>query len=282
MSTFQRLEYETPEPNIARIWLNRPEARNAQDVQMLYELNQAFDLAVSDESVKAVILAARGPHFSAGHDLNESTSPGAMGGHKRVGTWSSDNWVDPEGYYAREKEIFEGLCRRWRDLSKPTIASVQGKVIAGGLMLVWPMDFIIAADNASFQDNTMAMGIPGIEYFAHAWELGIRKAKAFLLAGEPLTAQEACQIGMVNKVVSLEALEAETLNLARVIASKPAFAMKLGKDLINAAYAAQGFDNVQKAAFNAHHLAHTHYRFSQDGAFCDPAFWDSLDQKKSK
>ena len=272
MPTFDTLIYETPEPGIARIWLNRPEARNAQDTHLLYELNDAFDAAMGDEGIKVVILAAKGPHFSAGHDLREIDSKAAEANHKRVGTWSADNWQGAEAYYCREKEIYEGFCRRWRDLAKPTIASVQGKVIAGGLMLVWPCDFVIASDDATFQDNTLYMGIPGVEYFAHAWELGIRKAKEFLLAGQPLTAAEALAAGMVNRVVAREELEAEALSFARTIADKPSFALKLDKDAINAAFHAQGFENVQRAAFNAHHLAHTHYRLHQDGSFMDRGF----------
>lgn len=272
MPTFDTLIYETPESGIARIWLNRPEARNAQDTHLLYELNDAFDAAMADDTVKVVILAAKGPHFSAGHDLREQDLPGAEGAHKRVGTWSAENWAGAEAYYCREKEVYEGFCRRWRDLSKPTIASVQGKVIAGGLLLVWPCDFVIASDDATFQDNTLYMGIPGVEYFAHAWELGIRKAKEFLMTGQPLTAADAQAAGMVNRVVASAALEAETLAFARSIADKPSFALKLAKDAINATFHAQGFENVQRAAFNAHHLAHTHYRLHQDGSFMDRDF----------
>lgn len=66
MPDFKYLIYEKPEEGIARIWLNRPDARNAQDTQLLYELNDAFDVAMGDDDVKVVILAAKGPHFSAG------------------------------------------------------------------------------------------------------------------------------------------------------------------------------------------------------------------------
>jgi enoyl-CoA hydratase len=269
MPDFKYLIYEKPEEEIVRIWLNRPEMRNAQDTELLYELNDAFDEAVGDFPVKVIILAAKGPHFSSGHDLQEKDPGAAMKARKRVGTWADNKTDGAEANYCREKEIYETFCRRWRDLAKPTIASVHGKCIAGGLMLVWPCDFVIASDDASFQDNTMYLGIPGIEYFAHAWELGIRKAKEFLLTGQPITAAEAERAGMVNRVVPREELEEATLAFARLVADKPSFALKLGKDAINAAYSAQGFDNVQRTAFNAHHLAHTHYRLSRRGAYFD-------------
>ncbi|MBS0421058.1 MAG: enoyl-CoA hydratase [Proteobacteria bacterium] len=280
MSVSDPLLYEKPEPGIARIWLNRPDARNAQDTQLLYALNDAFDRAVGDDEVKVIILAAKGPHFSAGHDLRETDPLAAQKLHHPVGGWISDDWVGAEGPYAREKEIYEGFCRRWRDLAKPTIASVHGKSVAGALMLIWPMDFVIASEDATFLDNTLYMGIPGVEYFAHVWELGIRKGKEFLLCGQPLSAAEALEAGMVNRVVPRAQLEEATLAFARTIADKPAFTLKLAKDSINAAFSAQGFDNVQRAAFNAHHLAHTHYRLTQQGSFVDRAFMERFATKR--
>jgi len=270
MPEFTSLIYETPEEGIARIWLNRPGTRNAQDTELLYQLNDAFDEAVGDHSVKVIILAAKGPHFSSGHDLQEKDPGGALMARKRVGTWADDKIDGAEANYCREKEIYETFCLRWRDLSKPTIAAVHGKCIAGGLMLVWPCDFVIASEDASFQDNTMYLGIPGVEYFAHVWELGIRKAKEFLLTGQPITAAEAERAGMVNRVVPRDELEEAAMIFARQIADKSSFALKLGKDAINAAFSAQGFDNVQRTAFNAHQLAHTHYRLSRDGWYFDP------------
>ncbi len=280
MSDFNTLIYEMAEPGIARIWLNRPDKRNAQDTRMLYELNDAFDRAIEDDTVKVIVLAAKGSDFSAGHDFYERSTDGLE--TKRVGTWKSGDASGAEAHFCREKEIYQHFCLRWRDLSKPVIASVHGRVIAGGLMLVWPCDLVIASEEATFQDNTLFMGIPGVEYFAHIWELGIRKAKEFLLTGTPMTAAEALQAGMVNRVVPLNRLEKETLELARVIADKPAFAVKLAKELINAAYSGQGFENIQKAAFNAHHLAHTHYRLSQEGAYIDRAFLARLQEKNSQ
>jgi len=280
MPEFDNILYEKPEDGIARIWLNREDTRNAQDSAMLYELNEAFDTAIGDDDVRVIILAAKGPHFSAGHALKDTGSKKKAEKPKRVTTWANKDWAGSEAYYCREKEIYEGLCRRWRDLSKPTIASVHGKSIAGGLMLIWPMDFVIASDDATFQDNTLYMGIPGVEYFAHVWELGIRKAKEFLLTGQPITADEAEKAGMINRIVPRAHLEEETLAFARTIADKPSFGLKLGKDAINAAFSAQGFENVQRSAFNAHHLAHTHYRLSQEGSFIDTDFMKRFQQKQ--
>ena len=85
---------------------------------------------------------------------------------------------------------------------------------------------------------------------------------------------------MVNLVVPRDGLEEATLAFARTLSDKPSFALKLGKDAINAAFHAQGFENVQRSAFNAHHLAHTHYRLHQDGSFIDKEFMRNFQPKK--
>ena len=146
-------------------------------------------------------------------------------------------------------------------------------------MLIWPCDFVIASEDATFQDNTMYMGIPGVEYFAHVWELGIGKPRSSC-SPVPITAEEAQIAGMVNRVVPRDKLEEATLSFARMLYDKPSFALKLGKDAINAAFHAQGFENVQRSAFNAHHLAHTHYRLHQDGSLIDTEFMKNFQSKK--
>jgi enoyl-CoA hydratase len=101
---------------------------------------------------------------------------------------------------------------------KASIAAVQGKCIAGGLLLAWPCDLIVAAENAEFSDPVVFLGIGGVEYHGHAWELGPRKAKEILFTGRAVTAREAEQTGMVNRVVELDRLQDETMDLARHIA----------------------------------------------------------------
>ena len=125
--------YETPAPHIARIVLNRPETRNAQDTAFLYALNEAFDRAAHDDAVKVIVLSANGPHFSSGHDLREVDGHGNMRKHDPVGTWGGFGKPGAEAQYSREQEIYLGFCERWRNLPKPTLALVHGKVIAGGL-----------------------------------------------------------------------------------------------------------------------------------------------------
>jgi enoyl-CoA hydratase len=256
--TFETLLYESPAPHVARIVLDRPESRNAQNTRMLYELNDAFDQAAQDGEVKVIILAANGPHFSSGHDLREPRASIDMSQYRIVGTWCGFECAGAEAQMAREKEIYIGFSERWRNIPKPTIAEVQGKCIAGGLMLVWPCDLIVAAADAAFMDNTVPMGVCGAEFFAHPWEVGVRKAKEMLFTSDWLSAEEAHRLGMVNHVVPAAELSAFTLELAMRIAEKPLFALKLAKEAVNAAQDAQGRVGAMQTSFALHQLTHSH------------------------
>ena len=255
MADRRTLRYESPVPGVARIVLDRPEARNAQDKRMTYELNDAFDRAAQDDDVKVVVLAGDGPHFCAGHDLRDRVR---LDEFETVSTWSGFRRPGAEGLMAAEEEMYLQMCWRWRNLPKPTIASVHGKTIAGGLMLVWVCDLVVAADDATFSDPTVAMGVNGVELFAHPWELGARKAKELLFTGDEFGAEEARRLGMVNQVVPRADLEDVTLALATRIAAKPSFALKLAKQSVNQALDAQGQWSAHQAAFSLHQLAHSH------------------------
>jgi enoyl-CoA hydratase len=270
MSEFQTLLYESPAQHIARITLNRPETRNAQDTRLLYELNDAFDCAARDDAIKVIILAANGPHFSSGHDLRERDAQARMKDFRTVGTWCGFECAGAEAQMAREKEIYVGLCERWRNIPKPTIAQVHGKCIAGGLMLIWPCDLIVASEEASFLDNTVSMGVGGAEYFAHPWEVGPRKAKEMLFTADWLSATEAKALGMVNHVVPAAELSGFTLALAERIAKKPLFALKLAKEAVNAAQDAQGRISAMQTSFALHQLAHSH-NMQVHGMLIDPS-----------
>lgn len=258
MKTFDHIVYETPAEHVARIVLNRVQTRNSQDTHFLYELNDAFDMAAQDDSIKVIVLAANGPHFSSGHDLRERNGAEAMRAHKMVGTWCGFSCAGAEAQMSREKELYIGLSERWRNIPKPTIAAVQGRCIMGGLMLIWPCDIIIASEDAQFVDHAVSFGVGGVEYFAHPWEMGARKAKEFLFTGEWMTAAEAWRLGMVNHVVPLDHLQEAALTMARKIATKPLFALKLAKESVNAMEDVQGRTNAMQTSFALHQLAHTH------------------------
>ena len=265
------IRYEEAAPKVARIWLDRADSRNAQDTRLLYELNDAFDRAAQDDGISVIVLAADGPHFSSGHDLRERDSAAAMAEHRTVGTWCGFGCAGAQAQMAREKEIYVGFSERWRNLPKPTIAQVQGKVIAGGLMLVWPCDLVVAADDALFIDNTVAMGVCGAEFFNHPFEVGVRTAKEMLFTSDSLSAADAHRLGMVNHVVPLAELEQRVLELATRIAAQPLFALRLAKEAVNAAQDNQGRVGAMQTSFALHQLCHSHNQ-QVHGALIDPSF----------
>jgi enoyl-CoA hydratase len=258
LANLTAVRYEIVDPGdhgIAVVTLDRPASRNAQNKRMTYEMNACFDDAARRSDVKVIVLQADGPHFSSGHDLRDTESNREFdsvftnGGFGRAGQ---------EGHMALEEEIYFQMCWRWRNLPKPVLAAAQGKTIAGGLMLLWVCDVIIAADDALFSDPVVGMGVNGVEYFAHPWELGARKAKELLFTGDWVTAQEAKVLGMVNHVVPEAELRDFTMAMARKIALRPSFALKLAKESVNQTLEAQGQWTAFRAAFSMQHLAHAH------------------------
>lgn len=251
---FETATYEIVAPHVAKIMQNRPQQRNAQNNRLTYDLNACFDLAAKDEDVKVVLLGGEGPHFSAGHDLKGfgklTDDP--------VTTWVPSREGAVHSRYSFEQEVFLGMCRRWRDFPKPTIAMVQGKCIAGGLMLAWVCDLIIASDDATFVDPVLAMGVCGVEYFNHPYELGIRKAKELLFTGDVWDAEEAHRLGMVNHVVPRPELETFTLGLAARITRMPAFALKATKQAVNTAQNNMGQSATMDTTIALHHMCHAH------------------------
>ena len=257
------ISYETDEPvryrvdgKVAWITMNRPAFNNAQNSQMTYALDDAFRRAVDDDAVRAIVLAGAGRHFSAGHDIGTPGRDVARTFDRRHLWPDHVNKPAAEYLYTREQEVYLGMCRRWREIPKPTIASVQGACIAGGLMLAWVCDLIVASDDAFFQDPVVRMGIPGVEYSAHAFELPPRVAKEFLMLGNRMSAERAYQLGMVNAVVARDALEAETAAIAARLAEQPRLGLALTKQAVNLVEDLRGKRTSMDAVFHMHHFAH--------------------------
>jgi len=244
---------------VAIVKMNRPEYRNAQNSAMTYALDDAFSALAADETVKVIVLSGEGDHFSAGHDIGTPGRDVDVSFPRRASMWW-DHVGRPgaEGRVAREQEVYLGMCRRWRELPKPTIAMVQGACIAGGLMLAWSCDLIIASDDSFFADPVVQMGIPGVEYFAHPWVMGPRFAKEFLFSGQRFSAERALTLGMVNRVVPRAELESETLTLAERIATMPQFGLALTKMAVNQAEDLMGLRAGVDSVFGLHHVAHAH------------------------
>jgi enoyl-CoA hydratase len=243
---------------IAVITLNRPDARNAQDRRLTYELDAAFSRFAADDDARVAILRGAGKHFSSGHDISgngdfSTPYPATATMWHEHGNAEGAEWL-----FAYEAEAWVGMCKRWREIPKPTIASVHGACIAGGLALAWACDLIVASDDAFFADPTVTMGAPGIEFFCHPWEMGPRQAKEFLFAGERMPADRAYDVGMVNRVVRREQLDDEVMALAQRIAERPRFALALAKKAVNVSVDLMGMREAIEHAFALHELSHLH------------------------
>jgi enoyl-CoA hydratase len=238
---------------VAVITLDRPAAANAQTPGILADLDDAWRRADLDPEVRVIALMTTGKNFSAGHDMS-GRDPSADG--RSLGPARVDGKLQADTYYDWETRGYLEYARRWRDIPKPTIAAVQGKCIAAGLMLCWPCDLIVAADNAQFSDPVGLMGIHGVEYHAHTWELGPRKAKEMLFTAGAVTAEEARQAGMVNHVVPLDELRPFTMALAHRIAQTDPWALRMAKRAVNHTLDTMGFSASIASCFDMHHLGH--------------------------
>jgi len=234
---------------VRRLWHARPEARNAESQQLLDELDAALAAAVADDAVRVVVLAGRGDHFSAGHDLKEAQA-------KRADFTVEQRW-------AYESRRYFDYCLRIWDCPKPTVAQVQGACIAGGFMVANMCDLVVASEDAFFADPVShTLATAAVEVLVHPWAMGLRKAKEMLFTGARMGAAEAHAIGMVNRVVPRAALEEETLALANRIAEAPPFALRLLKRSLNRTLDAQGFRLALNAHFDTHQLSHVTEEFA--------------------
>jgi enoyl-CoA hydratase/carnithine racemase len=238
------ITYEASE-RIATITLNRPQAANAQTLELLDDLDEAWRMAAEDPDVRVIVLQANGKHFSAGHDIRGVGKEDA----------APRKFTVAEIYEIEARRFLE-YSMRWRNVPKPSIAAVQGVCIGGGLLLCWPCDLIVAADNARFSDPVVSMGIGGVEYHGHTWEWGARKAKELLFTGRAMTAKEAEAIGMVTRVVPLEDLRSETRALAAEIAKRHPFALRQAKRAVNQTLDVQGFYAAIQSVFEIHQNGH--------------------------
>lgn len=228
---------------VRRIWLNRPAARNAQSQQLLDELDRAFGDALADDATRVVVLAGKGQHFSAGHDLKQAQA-------ERAEFTVEERW-------AYEEKRYFGYCMRIWDFPKPTIAQVQGACVAAGFMLANMCDLLVAADDALFSDPvTHTMGAAATEVLIHPWVMGLRNAKELLFTGGRMTAVEGKAIGMVNRVVPVARLDEETMALAQRIAAAPPFALRVLKKSLNRSVDVQGMRQALSAHFDVHQLSH--------------------------
>ena len=207
----QMVIYELKD-GVAYLTLNNPGRRNALSTELLGELKELLQEFASDDAVRVVVLRSEGPVFSSGHDLNEMIDR------------------DAESYtavFALCTEVMEAI----RLLPKPVIAQVQGLATAAGCQLVATCDLAVAADSAAFATPGVQIGLfcttPGVALARSV--ATTKKAMEMLLTGTPVSASEALEIGLVNRVVPDAELESSVAVLARQIASASAQTLAIGK-----------------------------------------------------
>ena len=266
---YKYVTYETLDGGtIARIMLNRPRQRNAQNRGLLVELGEAFLRAEADDTVRVVILGGAGPMFSSGHDMGSSDSREEMTPGPNQNPAYTINGGTREGaekLMLQEWHYYFQNTLRWRNLRKITVASVHGPVFAAGLMLMWACDLIVAAEGTTFADVVgTRLGMWGLEYFAHPWEFGPRKAKELLLTGDAIDADEAHRLGMISKIFPADQLGDMTLDFARRIAQLPTMTSLLIKESVNQSQDNMGFYNALNACFTLHELNHSHWAWVND------------------
>ena len=237
------------EGHVCTLTMDRPEVANAQNTELIDDLDAAFDAAGADDEVRVVVLTGAGRHFSSGHDLKAL-----------VGDVEADEWrllrETPEGKFEHEKVMYFDRCLRIRDFPKPTIAAVNGSCVAAGLMLACMCDLIVAADDAVFSNPVLRMTGAAVEILVEPWEMPARKAKEFLLASEKLSAADAERLGMVNRVVPADRLLAEAHELAEQVARVPPATAQVVKRSINKTLDLMGQRDAWDYHFMAHHWMH--------------------------
>ncbi len=260
MPEYEFLQYETHDDGrIVRILLDRPDARNAQNRGLLVELDDAFLRAEADDSCRVVILGGTGPMFSSGHDMGSKKSIEEYQSHPTMFI-NGGTRTGAEKRMLGEWHYYYQNTLRWRNLRKITVAQVQGPVYAAGLMLMWACDLIVGSDDVVFADVVgTRLGMCGLEYFAHPWEFGPRKAQELLLTGDSIDIDEAHRLGMVSKVFPRAELEDRTLEFARRIAALPTMTALMIKESVNQTVDNQGFTNALQATFTLHQLNHSHW-----------------------
>jgi enoyl-CoA hydratase/carnithine racemase len=196
---------------LAVVTLNRPDRRNALSLDLMLELIDCLDEIGGDSSIRAIVLAAAGKVFSAGHDLSEM-----------VGRTVND--------YRRLFDVCTVLMTKIQSIPQPVIAQVQGIATAAGCQLVATCDLAIASEQAQFATPGVKIGLfCTTPMVALSRAVGRKRAMEMLLTGKLVDAATAADWGLVNRVVAADQLESETRKLACQIAQASSFTVALGK-----------------------------------------------------
>ncbi len=203
---------------IAILTLNRPQARNSLSEAMLKALGEALSAIAGERRVRAVVLAANGPAFCAGHDLKELSARRSDADRGRV-------------YFKRIMHLCSTVMQQIVALPQPVIASVHATATAAGCQLVASCDLAVASESAKFATPGVDIGLfCSTPMVALSRNVSRKHAMEMLLTGELISAADAARIGLVNRVVAPGRERAEALALAQKIAGKSTLTVKIGKE----------------------------------------------------
>jgi enoyl-CoA hydratase/carnithine racemase len=203
---------------VLRLTLNRSAARNALSEALMGALQKALDSAAADKSVRVVVIAADGPVFSSGHDLKEMTA------HRKNADGGNAAFA---ALFAQCSKLMQTIVRH----PKPVMAEVRGIATAAGCQLVASCDLAVASTVARFATPGVNIGLfCSTPMVPLSRNVARKQAMEMLLTGEMVAAERAREIGLINRVATPEALTAETMALAQLIASKPRATVKIGKE----------------------------------------------------
>jgi enoyl-CoA hydratase/carnithine racemase len=203
--------------DVAILLLNRPEARNSLSEAVLIALSNALTEIAADKTVRAVVLAANGSAFCAGHDLKELTGrrSDADGGR---------------GYFRHVMTACSAMMQQIVNLPQPVIAAVQGVATAAGCQLVASCDLAVASTEAKFATPGVDIGLfCSTPMVALSRNVARKHAMEMLLTGDAMTAEGAYRIGLINRVVKPGKERGEALAFARMIAGKSSHIVRIGK-----------------------------------------------------
>ena len=241
MPAYEELLYEKAADRVMRVTLNRPERLNAMSPKLLSEFDQAMDEFEEDMGASVLIIRGAGRAFCAGYDLRGTQSPGS-------------------GFRVTSDRIeMQRLVTRWlrlHSLAKPTIAQVHGYCVAGGTELAGHCDVVFASEDASF--GNQAGRSLGVLPTMSMWPalIGPRRTKEYFFTGDPFTAKQAEEWGLVNRVFPREKLDEETLAYACRVALVPVELLMLHKATVNRYMDVLGIHAAERSAADIDVIAH--------------------------
>lgn len=206
------------ENNVAWIALNRPEVFNSFNREMALSLQHTLDNCASDANVRAIVLTGNGKAFCAGQDLKEVTTPELNPGFRKI-----------------LEEHYNPIIQKIRTIEKPVVAAVNGVAAGAGANIALACDIVLAVESASFIQAFSKIGLipDSAGTFFLPRLIGFQKATALMMLGDKVTAEEAVNIGMIYKVFTADAFEAEVKKTAENLAQMPTLALGLTKRLLN-------------------------------------------------